>query len=92
MTNIITNPAAAAFMFPIAIDLATDIGVCLMPFVIVLMLGCSYAFINPAGYQTNMMVFKPGGYSTRDYIRTGFPLTIIVGVSTIFLTPIFFPF
>lgn len=92
MTNIITNPAAAAFMFPIAINLATDIGVCLMPFVIVLMLGCSYAFINPAGYQTNMMVFKPGGYSTRDYIRTGFPLTIIVGVSTLILTPIFFPF
>jgi Trk K+ transport system NAD-binding subunit len=61
MTNVITNPAAAAFMFPIAANLAADIGVSFMPFVIVLMLGCSYAFINPAGYQTNMMVFEPGG-------------------------------
>lgn len=92
MTNIITNPAAAAFMFPIAFNLAADIGVSFMPFVIVLMLGCSYAFINPAGYQTNMMVFEPGGYSTRDFIRTGLPLTVIVGVATLLLTPIFFPF
>ncbi|WP_062399778.1 SLC13 family permease [Methanogenium cariaci] len=94
MTNVITNPAAAAFMFPpIAFNLAVDLGVSFMPFVIVLMLGCSYAFINPpAGYQTNMMVYEPGGYTTRDYIRTGLPLTIIVGITTLLLTPIFFPF
>lgn len=92
MTNIITNPAAAVFMFPIAYNLAENIGVSFMPFVIVLMLGCSYAFINPAGYQTNMMVFEPGGYTTIDYIRTGLPLTVIVGTITLALTPIFFPF
>lgn len=92
MTNVITNPAAAAFMFPIAVNLAADTGVNFMPFVIVLMLGCSYAFINPAGYQTNMMVLGPGGYTTRDYIKTGLPLTILVGVMTLLLTPVFFPF
>ena len=92
MTNIITNPAAAALMFPIAYNLAADLGVSFMPFIIVLMLGCSYAFINPAGYQTNMMVYEPGGYSTMDYIRTGFPLTVIVGIITLGLTPLFFPF
>jgi di/tricarboxylate transporter len=74
MTNVITNAAAAAFMFPIAISMSAKLGVNYMPFVIILMLGTSYAFINPAGYQTNMMVQTPGGYKFMDYVKLGYLL------------------
>jgi di/tricarboxylate transporter len=92
MTNLITNAAAAAFIFPIALAVAGDLGVNFMPFVIVLMLGTSYAFINPAGYQTNLMVYKPGGYTYGDFAKVGVPLTLLVGVVTLVLAPIVFPF
>ena len=92
MTNLITNAAAAAFMFPIALAVATALQVNFMPFVIILMLGTSYAFINPAGYQTNLMVLDPGGYTFGDFARVGVPLTLLVGVVAVFLAPIVFGF
>jgi len=73
MTNVITNAAAAAFMFPIAFSLSEQMSLSPQPFVILLMLGC------PAGYQTNLMVQKPGGYSFSDFVKVGLPLTILVG-------------
>lgn len=79
MTNVITNAAAAAFMFPIALSISQRMGLSPEPFVILLMLGCSYAFVNPAGYQTNLMVQKPGGYSFSDFVKVGLPLTLLVG-------------
>ena len=87
MTNVITNAAAAAFMFPIAVTTAAGLGVSFEPFAVILMLGCSYAFINPAGYQTNLMVQKPGGYSFIDYAKVGVPLTVILGIVAIWLAP-----
>jgi di/tricarboxylate transporter len=60
LTNLVTN-AAAALMFPITAAIVASLGTGWEPFVVVLMLGCSYAFINPAGYQTSLMVMKPGG-------------------------------
>lgn len=92
MTNVITNAAAAAFMFPIAISMSAKLGVNYMPFVIILMLGTSYAFINPAGYQTNMMVQTPGGYKFMDYVKVGLPLTIITGIVAIILAPLVYRF
>ncbi|KKG12329.1 SLC13 family permease [Methanosarcina sp. 2.H.A.1B.4] len=92
MTNIITNAAAAAFMFPIAVSIAGDIGSSFMPFAVALMLGTSYSFLNPAGYQTNLMVFEPGGYTTGDYIKVGLPLTILVSLVVILLTPLIYEF
>jgi di/tricarboxylate transporter len=92
MTNVITNAAAAAFMFPVAVSIAGDLGVSFMPFAAVLMLGTSYSFINPAGYQTNLMVLEPGGYETSDYIRVGLPLTIVAGIVVILLTPLVYGF
>jgi di/tricarboxylate transporter len=56
------------------------------------MVGASTAFINPAGFQTNLMVQKPGGYVFSDYARVGIPLTIIVGVVVILLAPIMYGF
>ncbi len=92
MTNLITNAAAAALMFPIALSMAADLGVSFMPFVIVMMLGTSYAFLNPAGYQTNLMVYEPGGYKFGDYGRLGLPLTVLVGIVVLAITPIVYPF
>jgi di/tricarboxylate transporter len=86
MTNVITNAAAAAFMFPIAFSLSDQMGLSARPFVILLMLGCSYAFVNPAGYQTNLMVQKPGRYAFADFVKVGLPLTLIVGAVALVLS------
>jgi di/tricarboxylate transporter len=92
ITNLITNAAAAAIMFPIALAVAGDLGVNFMPFVIALMLGTSYAFINPAGYQTNLMVLQPGGYTFTDFAKVGLPVTLLVGAVTVVLAPLVFGF
>jgi hypothetical protein len=54
--------------------------------------GASCSFISPMGYQTNLMVYRPGGYKFADFARMGVPLTLLVGVITVWLTPIVFPF
>jgi len=89
---LITNAAAAAFMFPITVSIVSDLGVSFMPFAVILMLGTSYAFLNPAGYQTNLMVQGPGGYEFMDYVRVGAPLTILVGIIVILLAPLVYSF
>ena len=90
LTNVVTNAAAAALMFPIALGIAADLDVNWEPFVAVLMLGASYAFINPAGYQTNLMVQKPGGYTFVDFVKVGLPLTLIGGAVAIPLAPLLY--
>ncbi len=90
MTNVITNAAAAAFMFPIAFSLSEQMALSPEPFVILLMLGCSYAFVNPAGYQTNLMVQKPGGYAFSDFVKVGLPLTLLVGAVALFLASVLY--
>ena len=92
MTNIITNAAAAAFMFPVALSLATSLGVSFMPFAMILMSAASCAFINPAAFQTNLMVQGPGGYTFGDFARVGVPLTIIVGAVVLSLAPLVYGF
>ncbi len=92
MDTLITNVASAAFMFPIAMSMAAAMGFNGMPFAITVMVGASCSFISPMGYQTNLMVYGPGGYKFTDFARMGVPLTIIVGIITIWLTPIVFPF
>jgi di/tricarboxylate transporter len=92
LTNIISNAAAAAIIFPIALSMAGQLQVNFTPFVIAMMLGTSYAFINPVGAQTNMMVMEPGGYSFGDFVKIGVPLTLVLAVFVVALTPIVFPF
>lgn len=92
MTNVLSNAAVAAFLFPVALSLATSMGVSFMPFAMILMLGISYAFINPAGYQTNLMVQAPGNYSFMDFVKIGVPLTILTGIVALLLAPIFYGF
>jgi di/tricarboxylate transporter len=92
VTELITNNAAGVLMFPIAMAIAQDGGVNFMPYVVVVMVGASCGFITPIGYQTNLMVYGPGGYRWSDYVRFGTPLSIIVGIVTVLIVPRVWPF
>jgi di/tricarboxylate transporter len=91
-TEMITNNAAAVVIFPIAAATAESLGVSFWPFVVVIMMAASASFATPIGYQTNLMVYGPGGYRFADYLRIGVPLNILVGAITIALTPMIWPF
>lgn len=92
ITEVISNTAAAALMFPIAIAVAEQAGANAMPFAVVIIFGASLSFLTPIGYQTNTMVWAMGGYRYTDFARLGAPLTLFVLVATPALVPIFFPF
>lgn len=92
MTEIISNNAAVALMFPIGQAAAQSLGVDLMPFVIGIMMAGSASFATPIGYQTNLMVYGPGGYTFGDFLRIGIPLNLTAGTCGVILTPLIFPF
>ncbi len=92
VTELITNNAAAALMFPLAISTADTVGSSYYPFIIVVMMAASAGFATPIGYQTNLMFYGPGGYRFTDYLRIGVPLDILIGIVSVALAPIFFPF
>jgi di/tricarboxylate transporter len=75
---VITNNASAALMFPIAMSVATEAGGDVRMFAVGLAIAASASFLTPVGYQTNIMVYGPGGYRFSDYARLGLPLTILV--------------
>jgi di/tricarboxylate transporter len=91
-TEVITNNAAVVLVFPIAVDAATRLDVSLMPFVIAIMIGGSASFATPLGYQTNLMVYGPGGYRFADFLRVGIPMNVVIGITAVALTPLVFPF
>ena len=92
LTEVITNNAAAALIFPIAISLANQLGVSSLPFVIAIMVAASASFATPIGYQTNLMVCGPGGYKFSDFMRIGIPLNILYGAMTVAIAPFLYPF
>ena len=92
ITELITNNAAAALMFPFAMATADKLDVSYMPFVITVMMAASAGFATPIGYQTNLMVYGPGGYRFSDYVKVGMPLDLLVGVVTVAIAPLAFPF
>ncbi|MEL6928895.1 MAG: SLC13 family permease [Cyanobacteria bacterium J06600_6] len=92
LTEVITNNAAAALVFPIALALSQTLGVNFTPFAIAIMMGASASFSTPIGYQTNLMVYGPGGYKFSDFLRVGIPLNILFALITVTLTPRFYPF
>jgi di/tricarboxylate transporter len=83
LTEVITNNAAAAIMFPIALSVAAQLNQEHIPYVYVTAIGASAAFATPIGYQTNLMVQGPGGYRFMDYVRIGLPLHAIVGTTAV---------
>ena len=91
-TEMITNNAAAVLMFPIAIATANQLHCDPLPFVITIMVAASASFITPIGYQTNLMVMGPGGYKIRDFLKAGLPISGAVGLTTIGLIPLIWPF
>ncbi|ADJ28699.1 SLC13 family permease [Nitrosococcus watsonii] len=92
MTELITNNAAAVLMFPIALAAADSLGVNFTPFAISIMVAASASFATPIGYQTNLMVYGPGGYHFTDYLRIGLPLNFLVWSMTVFIAPQIWPF
>ncbi len=92
LTEAITNNAAAALIFPIALALSKSLDVSFMPFAIAIMIAASASFSTPIGYQTNLMVYGPGGYKFTDFMRVGIPLNILFWLITVTLTPLFYPF
>ena len=91
-TELMTNNAAAALMFPISLSIAQQLGVSPMPFFVTICMAASSSFSTPIGYQTNLIVQGVGGYRFADFVRAGLPLNIISFLISIFLIPIFWPF
>ncbi len=92
LTELITNNAAAALMFPFCMETAKQLDCSPLPMVIALALAASASFMTPIGYQTNMMVFGPGGYKFSDFLRIGAPLNFVLWITAVILIPIFYPF
>ncbi|MFL3015492.1 MAG: SLC13 family permease [Candidatus Neomarinimicrobiota bacterium] len=91
LTEISSNAATAIIMTPISLAVAQQMGFDPRAFVFAVAFAASASFITPVGYQTNLMVYGPGGYKFSDYIRVGFPLALIFWVMAIFVLPILWP-
>jgi di/tricarboxylate transporter len=91
LTEFLSNNAVAVIYTPIAIELAQSLGHDPRPFVVTVMFSATLAFATPIGYQTNMMVYGPGGYRFSDFTKVGVPLNIIVMLVASVLIPIFWP-
>jgi len=91
MTELLSNAAVAVVATPIAVSLATALGADPRPFVVAVMLAASLSFATPIGYQTNTMVFAPGGYRFTDFMRLGVPLNFGLGLIASLLIPLFWP-
>ncbi len=91
LISIITNNAAAVLMFPIAMSTASSLGLAQRPFAIAVAIAASASFLTPVAYQTNIMVYGPGGYRFGDYARLGLPLTALVVLGSVWLVPIIWP-
>ena len=87
-----TNFGAAVIMFPIVISASQGLGVSPYPFVFTMMAAAGYNFITPLTYQTNLMVYGPGGYRFMDFPRLGVPLTLLVAIIATTVAPLVFPF
>ena len=91
-TTLVSNNAAAALMFPIALGISKAAGYEFMPFAICIALAASCEFMTPLGYQTNLMVMGPGGYFFSDYWKLGLPLLIWFFVIAVFFVPMIWRF
>ena len=83
LAGLVTTKASAALMFPIAATAAEAQGIGLLPISYMTMIAAATAFSTPIGFQTNLMVYGPGGYKYTDFLRLGLPLQVLVGISTV---------
>ena len=92
LTEVSSNAATAIIMTPIAIAVSGQMGFDSRPFIFAVAFAASASFITPVGYQTNLMVYGPGGYKFSDFIRVGFPIAILFWISAIIFLPMIWPF
>jgi di/tricarboxylate transporter len=91
LTEILSNNAVAVVVTPVAIALAHNLGLDPRPLVVAVMFSATLAFATPIGYQTNTMVYAPGGYKFTDFTRIGLPLNIITGIVCCLTIPMIWP-
>jgi len=91
LTELVSNSAVAVVVTPIAIGLADAMGIDARPLVVAVMIAASASFATPIGYQTNTLVYGPGGYKFTDFMRVGIPLNLSVGVLASALIPVIWP-
>ena len=91
LTSIMSNNATAVVMTPIALLTADDLGMNPYALLVAVMFGASADFMTPIGYQTNTLIYGPGGYRFADYPRVGGPLNLILLITATILIPIFWP-
>jgi di/tricarboxylate transporter len=92
LTEVSSNAATAIIMTPIALAASAQLGIDPRPYIFAICFAASASFITPVGYQTNLMVYGPGGYKFTDFMRTGTPLALVLWIMAIFLIPILWPF
>lgn len=92
ITELLTNNAAAALMFPIAYSIAVGVGIDPYPMILAVCFGASCSFISPFGYQTNLMVFNTGVYKIQDFAKVGALVTLVVTVICVMIIPMVYPF
>jgi len=91
LTNLVSNNAAAAIGTPVALSIAQQIGAPPEPFVLACIVGCNLSFATPMGYQTNVLIMRPGGYVFRDYVRVGGPLVVMMILAFSLILPRAYP-
>jgi di/tricarboxylate transporter len=92
LTETVTNNAAAALAFPIALSTAQAFDASPLPFIMAVAYGASACFLIPFGYQTHLMVYSPGRYRLQDYVKTGLPVSLAYSAGVLILVPQVFPF
>jgi di/tricarboxylate transporter len=90
-THLLSNNATAVLILPVAISTAIGLDVNPKPFIVAVCFGASACFASPLGYQTNLLVYGPGGYRFADYMKLGLPLNLIVLLLGTLLIPIYWP-
>ncbi|WP_158967363.1 SLC13 family permease [Chachezhania sediminis] len=91
LTELVSNNAVAVVVTPVAIGLAQAIGVDPRPLIVAVMVAASASFATPIGYQTNMLVYGPGGYKFTDFMKVGIPLNLSIGLLASALIPLLWP-
>jgi di/tricarboxylate transporter len=91
LTEVVSNNAVGVILTPLAIELGLELGIDPRALVVAVMFAASAAFSTPIGYQTNMLVYGPGGYRFTDYMRVGIPMNVGLGILAAICIPFFWP-
>ncbi|MFP3938446.1 MAG: SLC13 family permease [Phycisphaerae bacterium] len=92
LNGVVTSNATAVLVFPLAMRTAAELDVNIMPFALAVMMASAGSFATPLGYQTNLMVYGPGGYRFTDYLRMGVPMNALIWATAVALAPVIWPF